>query len=198
MKWVAAFCTILTLANAGLLVRFSSRLDRLEEQSTTLQANKVPAADIANARFAEGVGASGSHGKQPTVDSASTPQILIDRMREYKSRAASKPTSSLSAILDGEMAQEPRLPAVEQRQNQLLNAALSRMPEDSPAAKDVNTTCRGRRCLIWAYFDTDSDAKEWANDYLLAGGSGELKRARITTSPASGNGGEVTLQLYLD
>ena len=197
-RWLAIFGLLLLLTNAGLYLHLAARLSHFERQAATLQANKAPVRGDAGTGTGNIGTRPGSGAAYPVMDTAETPQILINRMMAYKAQAAARPASSLAAQLDSEMAREPRLPDIEQRQGRLLEEALRRMPGDSPAAEDVKTTCRGRRCLVSAYFGNDSDAREWASDYLLMGGSGDLRRARITTNSVSGNDGLVALQLYLD
>lgn len=184
------FCAVLLAGNVGLYLHLSSQASSLHQAFAALQAQVL--ADPTGPRLA------------PTTTSQSVVVSSIQdiqhtpatRIRQFK-QARSKDLAEMANDFDSMMVKEPSLPQVERKQHDWLRGALQRMPETSPKARDLQTTCQGRRCLVSAVFDGDDEARSWARRYLLAGGGQVLPRSRSLVIPLDETGDLVSLQLYL-
>lgn len=187
---------LLSVGNAALYWSLSSRFGDLEKAisglttgTQPLSSDRVGSDDPASAATKNG---------RPTqaagIGPAPGPDQQLQQLQEQK--AAFNP-SNAAAQLDRLMAQEPSLPALEQTQVRLLQQAMQSMPTDAPRPAGLQTTCKGRRCLISAGFGDDLQASEWAHRLLLVGGKNLPKSARIVPVPLEGGNGAVSLQLYL-
>lgn len=184
---------LVSAGNAGLYMLLSKRFATVESAVASLASNDATGARqdqrLLSAR-PESVGslaygASGSTGGSGTL------------ARQIKQQKAEFNPSGIAASMDRLMTQEPSLPAIEQAQVNLLQQAIQTMPANAPRPTGLQTTCKGRRCLISAGFMDDTQAGEWADRLLLAGGKNLPKAARIVPVPLEGGNGAVSLQLYL-
>lgn len=116
---------------------------------------------------------------------------------QFKARRSADDPARLVAEQDRLLTQEPALPSVEQGHQQAIREALQKIPADLGQPVGLQTTCRGRRCLVSGGFADDLQATRWAQHLLLAGGPGLPRAARIITVPVDGGNGAVALQLYL-
>lgn len=184
------FCAVLLACNVGLYLHLSSQASRLHQAFAALQAQVQT--DSTGPRTApihtsRAVATTSSHNIQHPP---------ATRLRQFK-QARSPDLAGMAIDFDSMMGKEPSLPQVERQQYEWLRGALQRMPDTSPRAKDLQTTCQGRRCLISAVFDGDDEARSWARRYLLAGGGRVLPRSRSLVIPLDETGDLVSLQLYL-
>ena len=194
-KWLLLLGAVL-LVNLALYVHLSTRLGRMEQSLAAVSSSNGGASKSAPTWNDSPAGVGPTRSAPPISDIGSSPQELIDRMKKRKAHSSAMSPTVLAAELENQYVSEPSIPAAEQRQSQWLSDALLRMPADAPKAEDLQTTCRGRRCLVTAYFSNDSDARSWASSYLLAGGGEVLGRARTVILPATGSDGMVALQLH--
>lgn len=194
-KWLLPLGALL-LANLALYVHLSTRFARMEQAVAAMSSGNGGASKNTPTWNDSPAGINSTRSTSPISDVGNSPQELINRMKKRKAQSAVMPPTALAAELDSQLTREPSIPDAEQRQSQWLSDALLRMPADAPKAEGLQTTCRGRRCLVTAYFSNDSDAQSWASSYLLASGGEVLGRARTVILPATGSDGMVALQLH--
>ena len=196
-RWLIPF-GLLLLGNLLFSLNSSMRLNRMEESLAGFASHQDDSGNNPSKRLGSVDGAPSNRSSGPLSDTADNPQDLINSMLEFKARAAAIPPATLATELENQLSREPALPEVEQRSSQWLSNALARMPADAPEAENVQTTCRGRRCEVTAYFGSDTDARTWATHYLLASGGQVLARAStVILPPPAGTDGVFTLQLHL-
>ena len=182
-------CAVLLACNVALYLRLSSQTSRLHQAFVALQGQVQT--DSTSSRTAA------IHTSKAVVATSRDIQHPpATRLRQFK-QARSPDLAGMAIEFDSMMSKEPSLPQVERQQYDWLRGALQRMPDTSPRAKDLQTTCQGRRCLISAVFDGDDEARSWARRYLLAGGGRVLPRSRSLVIPLDETGDLVSLQLYL-
>jgi hypothetical protein len=189
---------LLAAGNAVLYWRMSTRLTALE--STLLASSSGAQTAVAETSSSSlPYSAPLPAGANNTTRQASLPPGGPDPvLTTLAQRKAAFTPDQAAAELDRQLAAEPSLPAIEQRQARILQEALARMPADAPQPTGLQTTCRGRRCLISAGFADDLQASQWAQRLLLVGGKEFPRSARIIPVPVAGGDGAVTLQLYLN
>ncbi len=162
-----------------------------------------PAAAPAGAAAADVTDASSFADLSSPAHSAPTSSRLPDSAAaafdpvQFKARRSADDPARLVAEQDRLLTQEPALPSVEQGHQQAIREALQKIPADLGQPVGLQTTCRGRRCLVSGGFADDLQATRWAQHLLLAGGPGLPRAARIITVPVDGGNGAVALQLYL-
>ena len=137
--------------------------------------------------------------RRAAVDLAT--QVAIEnQIREIRNRKAdiTGNPAGIAAAMDRLMASEPSLPPIEQANAHAVQLAMQQVSANSVSTPPVGieTSCRGRRCLISAGFGSDFAASEWAHALLLSGAKGLPQAARIVVVPLQ-SGGAVNLQLYL-
>ena len=185
------FCAVLVACNVGLYLHLSSQTSRLQQAIAALQVQVQT--DTLGPRAAP---AAISEAVVATSTSHNFQEPPATRIRQLK-QARSRDSAAMAMDFDSMLVKEPSLPQIERQQYDWLRGALQRMPDTSPKARDLQTTCRGRRCLVSAVFDGDDEARSWARRYLLAGGGSVLSRSRSLVTPLDKTGDLVTLQLYL-
>ncbi|MFN7183303.1 MAG: hypothetical protein ACK4MZ_03805 [Thermomonas haemolytica] len=196
-RWTAILVVIACLISAGNAAMYwsiSSRFQKLEDMLSEAAGKSAPAnSSTSTATDHTGFPSYAVAGGN-TQTHADEPNARLLRLKQQK--AAFDPGNAATAM-DSLMAQEPSLPGLEQAQVQRLQQAIRNMPADVPQPAGLQTTCRGRRCLVSAGFSDDLQASDWANRLLLSGGSNLPKAARIIAVPLEGGNGAVSLQLYL-
>lgn len=198
-RWASVLLLVaclLSAGNAALYWSLSSRFGDVETALSGLTGHAQPQASEGVGLGVSGNGAPGSmRSRQVAGFTASqSPERQVQQLKQDK--AEFNPAEA-AAKLDRLMAQEPSLPALEQTQVRLLQQAMQNLPADAPRPAGLQTTCKGRRCLISAGFGDDLQAGDWANQLLLVGGKNLPKSARIVAVPLEGGNGAVSLQLYL-
>lgn len=194
-----AVACLISAGNAALYWSLLSRFGHVEETLSSLVARSSTAdatGEEDNKKLAYGAGKPPHDGASGISDLGPIPSP-DEQIQQLKQQKAAYDPVDEAAKLDRLMAQEPSLPALEQSQVRLLQQAMQNMPPNAPQAAGLQTTCRGRRCLISAGFTDDLQASEWANRLLLVGGKNLPKSARIVAVPLEGGNGAVSLQLYL-
>ncbi|WP_374555849.1 hypothetical protein [Thermomonas sp.] len=198
-RWTSVLLLVaclLSAGNAALYWSLSSRFGEVEGALSGLTARAQPQASEGVGQGGSGNGAHGSmrSGQVAGFIASQSPDLQVRQLKQDK--AEFNPAEA-AAKLDLLMAQEPALPALEQTQVRLLQQAMQNLPADAPRPAGLQTTCKGRRCLISAGFSDDLQAGDWANQLLLAGGKNLPRSARIVAVPLEGGNGAVSLQLYL-
>lgn len=187
------FACLISAGNAGLYVMLSKRFAMVESAVASLVPKETDSTGQDSASTWPRAGTSGS----ATNSGSGNAGGLGSLARQIKQQKAQFNPGGVAAGMDRLMAQEPPLPAIEQAQTALLQKAIQSLPSDAPRPAGLQTTCKGRRCLISAGFTSDIDAAEWADRLLLVGGKNLPKAARIVSVPLEGGNGAVSLQLYL-
>ena len=185
--------------NVAAFIHLSSRLNHLELAITSRSLQSGTAATNQTSQSIQATTLDSSKTRKssaPIVFEGNNPQELINRMREFKARAANTQAAQQVSNLDALLAAEPKLPVIEQGQYQWLSETLHNMPSDAPQATGVQTQCRGRRCMVSANFSNDDDAREWATSYVLAGSGKLLSRSKILILPATNSNSLRQMQLY--
>lgn len=198
-RWTSVLLLVaclLSAGNAALYWSLSSRFGEVEGALSGLTARAQPQASEGVGQGGSGNGAPGSmrSGQVAGFIASQSPDLQVRQLKQDK--AEFNPAEA-AAKLDRLMAQEPALPALEQTQVRLLQQAMQSLPANAPRPAGLQTTCKGRRCLISAGFSDDLQAGDWANQLLLAGGKNLPRSARIVAVPLEGGNGAVSLQLYL-
>ena len=186
---------VLITANAGIFWYLSSRLARIEQQLIAASAGSSP----------ERGNTDQNPQRQPalTLESISgsgapSGEALRELIRQQvKPRIMADPVD-VAAKLDNIMASEPPMPEVEKSNRLWLNTALQKMPAEAPKGANLETSCRGRHCMVSGIFASDNDARNWAMRYLLAAGGQHLEYSTTVVVPLGGQDQEsVGLQLHL-
>lgn len=198
-RWTSVLLLVaclLSAGNAALYWSLSSRFGEVERALSGLTAHAQPQASEGVGQDGSGNGAPGGmrSGQVAGFNASQAPDLQVRQLKQDK--AEFNPAEA-AAKLDRLMAQEPALPALEQTQVRLLQQAMQNLPANAPRPAGLQTTCKGRRCLISAGFSDDLQAGDWANQLLLAGGKNLPRSARIVAVPLEGGNGAVSLQLYL-
>lgn len=194
MQVLLIVACLLSVGNAALYWSMSSRFGNIETAISQIANHPREANGSDGSGDGTGSKAVLRHAQAAGFGSIQAPDEQIQKLKQQKS--AYDPVDAASK-LDRLMAQEPALPALEQTQVRLLQQAMQSLPANAPRPAGLQTTCKGRRCLISAGFSDELQAGDWANQLLLVGGKNLPKSARIVAVPLEGGNGAVSLQLYL-
>lgn len=186
-----AIACLISAGNVGLYVLLSKRFATVEAALSS-PTHKAEATNLGATDATWGDSTSAQRPLQRGV-----PNEPGKFARALKQQKADFNPGAVASSMDRLMAQEPSIPAMEQAQVKLLQQAIQSLPPDVPQPAGLQTTCQGRRCLISAGFMDDTQAGDWADKLLLAGGKNLPKAARIVSVPLEGGNGAVSLQLYL-
>ncbi|MCR6496059.1 hypothetical protein LJB71_07400 [Thermomonas sp. S9] len=194
--WMALLLAVACLAsaiNVLLYIRLTDRLTHLQMQlGSQLHRDDADDQDLANEGW--------TPPSQSRVLARSAPTFAPqteDRAQVISRLKNVQPPDQAAREMDKLMSQEPSIPGVEQLRVKALQQAIQSMPSDAARPVGLQTTCRGRRCLISAGFADETLASEWANRLLLMGGKNLPPAARIIAVPLGGGSEGVNLQLYL-
>lgn len=181
------------IANVALFFRMSARLDNVESslvaRSAPLQFT-TPVPDGAAERYS-----SASINPYNTKDIGAarlSPEQLVARLSQRNGGDSGRITADMNLL----MQQEPSLPVVESQQTQWLESAMGQLPVGGPRASNVQSSCRGRRCVISANFADAGEAQDWAGNYLLAAGGKMLQQSRAIVLPAPNGSAKLLLYFY--
>lgn len=96
------------------------------------------------------------------------------------------------------LVREVSIPSLEEKHKQWLGTTSQTVAADNraPPARDVQSVCQGRRCMVSAVLEDGTSAQQWARRFLIASGGSYLKKSKVAVIPAS-NGSYVSVQLYL-
>ncbi|MBN8716510.1 MAG: hypothetical protein J0H95_05970 [Xanthomonadales bacterium] len=194
-RWLAAavsLACLLSAGNAALYWQLSSRIDALRLAAAPVDPAAAPLTGASS--FADLPSPARA---APASSNSAAPSATAFDPVQFKARRSAGDPARLAADQDRLLTQEPPLPSVEQGHQQAIRDALQKIPADLPQPVGLQTTCRGRRCLVSGGFTDDLQANQWAQHLLLAGGPGLPRAARIITVPVDGGNGAVALQLYL-
>lgn len=198
-RWVLLVLAASVLGAAGNVLLYSKMSARLDDLQSQLDQQLHPSDAHGHASLT-GAGELATEGgfapvaMRSSQAAASRAEDRAQRISRLKS--AQSPDQS-ARELDKLFTLEPSLPAVEQASTQALQKAIQSIPSDAPHPVGLQTTCRGRRCLVSAGFADEVQASEWANRLLLMGGKNVPAAARIVAIPLGGGSEGVNLQLYL-
>lgn len=192
--WAAiATMTVAMAAGAYSLLSVSSRLDALEVRLTERPAASKPTDEAQNLQEAIlAIDRARRTTAVPDSLSNQTPDALLPPAK----RGTSPDLAAAAASHARAFTSQPSIPAMERQNSAWLQAATNKLPEEAPVYTNLQTTCRGHRCIINADFADAGEARMWATLYLLAKGGGSLKQAATIIQPI-GPGPEATLQLHL-
>lgn len=206
-----AFLLVACLATAAGSVLYSA----FGRPDATVHAQESSAGLVGSSGVAFDAGADRSRGGKPNLAALSpraardsrraavdvATQVAIENhIREIRQRKADTTgnPAGIAAAMDRLIASEPSLPPIEQANAHAVQIAMRQIPSNSVSTSPVGleTSCRGRRCVVSAGFGSDLAASEWAHALLLSGAKGLPQAARIVILPLQ-SGGAVNLQLYL-
>lgn len=180
-------------ANVMLFLRMSARLDTVETSLRAYGTSPQLSQPVLNGKAGGYPTASiNPHSSRDTGAAKLSPEELIQRLSQRNGGDTSRVTADLSRL----MQQEPSLPVVESQQTQWLESAMGQLPVGGPRASDVQSSCRGRRCVISANFADASEAQDWAGNYLLAAGGKMLQQSRAIVLPAPNGSAKLLLYFY--
>lgn len=191
--WVLLVVACVLAGNMALYLRVASRLNDLEALLARTDGARNEGLVRGTSMPTPLAGIGSGPPKRGELNPANSPAA---RMIELK-RKAIPDSIEIAAQMDQLFSQEPSIPELEQKQLRWLDEALDHLADDAPSATGVQTSCRGRRCLVSAVFKDESDARDWAGSYFRATRGTYLKHARIVTVPLGGDGQSMGLQLHL-
>lgn len=193
LSGLLALVVILALAaNAALYFHMATRLDALETNLQTRTAStqsSMPSSDGSTAGYSAAL--ANSHRSQGTAAKL-TPEELVQRLSQRNGGDPARVTADMNRL----MQQEPSLPELESQQSRWLESTFSTMPANESRPSSIQSSCRGRRCLVSATFSDASDAQDWAGNYLLAAGGKMLQRSRTIVVPATNGSTRLLLYFY--
>ena len=179
-----------------LLKRLEHAEVQIAELSQGLQA--IKAKPLAMSALDGGTGASTNsshHPAQAVTYDGNGPVFDELRARETNNRITPEEQSMEQDEL---LVREVSIPGLEKKHKQWLGATYQSVAEDdrAPPARDVQTVCQGRRCMVSAVLEDRTSAQQWAKRFLMASGGSYLKQSKVAVMPAS-NGAYVSVQLYM-
>ena len=194
---------ILTIALAAVclsgygLYHLSTRLDSLEARFSGTTVDPVKSSSTEqDLRGAILAATQPRHATAAQLPNAAASVLSPTELLPATKRTAPPDPAIATKWHEHAFADEPSLPVVENQNEAWFSAAITKMADDAPQNSGLQTSCRGRRCLVNATFADDGEARSWATLYLLAAGGGQLKQS-VTIIRPLGRGPEVALQLYL-
>ena len=180
-------------ANVMLFFRMSARLDAVETSLKAYGTSSQLSPPVLNGKVGGYPTASiNPHLSQNTGVAKPSPEELVQRLSQRNGGDPSRATADLSRL----MQQEPSLPVVESQQTQWLEYAMGQLPVGGPRASNVQSSCRGRRCVISANFADAGEAQDWAGNYLLAAGGKMLQQSRAIVLPTPNGSAKLLLYFY--
>ena len=193
-QWLMVGGVCLLTMNAAMYYRMSSRLDDFDRSiaSMELQVKSAPASTGGATSRLSGSATYRESGLTK-YDTALPPAARLAQLKQRNRANTSEAISRMDRLLKN----EPTIPQVEQKQTQWLASAVQSMPKDAPEAVGLETTCRGRRCMVSAAFADEGQARVWASRYLIAAGGRLLPKSRTVIVPLGGPDQGVDMQLYL-
>lgn len=189
----ATAIVIALAANVALYFRMSARLDKMESSLVARSALRQFPASAADGSTGSYSTASANPRMMRDIGAVRlSPEQLVQRLSQRNGDDPGRITADMGQL----MQQEPSMPVVESQQTQWLESAMDQLPADGPRPSDVQSSCRGRRCVISASFADESEAQDWAGNYLLAAGGKMLQQSRTIVLPASNGTAKLLLYFY--
>ncbi len=191
---------VLLLAACAAFIVLLNRLERTEVQVAALSQN-VRSLQRSPLEMSGPDTRTGARNNLPTSQSQPVTYEgngpVFDELRVRGSMNRITPEQQ-SLEQDELLLREVSIPSLEQKHKQWLGAAYQIVTEDNraPPARDVQTVCRGRRCMISAVVQDRTSALQWSKRFLMASGGAHLKESKVAVIPAR-NGAYASVQLYL-
>ena len=190
----------LLLVVCTAIVVLLNRLEHIEVQVAALAQNlqSLQAKPLVMTGMDGGSGPGNSYRRsqqQAVIDNGTGPGFDELRARETMNRITPEEQSMEQDEL---LVREVSIPGLEKKHKQWLGATYQTVAEDdrAPPARDVQTVCQGRRCMVSAVLEDRTSAQQWAKRFLMASGGSYLKQSKVAVMPAS-NGAYVSVQLYM-
>jgi hypothetical protein len=193
---VTVVLCLLTVGNLYATFKLSTKLENIEGRAASPAATTVmpPTSPKLSPATVQPVISplADSYDRSFALRQAS--QRLINQRLNQANGSAYDQARSMDSLLNI----EPKNPALETKNLEWMQTALQSMQADTsiPTAKNVQTVCQGRRCLVSAEFGSLQVARNWASRYLLAGNGQNLSRARPIVTPTLDGGTQLKLYLF--